>query len=155
MITLDYQLDSIEAARIREDDLLAATDPDLDYYLFCGDIFFRVDDVEFDAAWGWVPVINFSYSLCDIIFKIKPGEERQLEFTESESLIGFVRRLARIEISASYATGRAEVDIAELKQAAGRFAIAVFNDLSKRWPTLLQNEAFNKRSEDLHATLGL
>jgi hypothetical protein len=145
MITLDYSLDPSEMAKINAADLTSATQTDLDYYLFCGSIVFRIDGKTFDAQWEWIPILDFATQLFMIACEINDGASRTLEFTESEATIAFRRHGSEIQISADYASGIAEASLQELQQAATAFLRRVLNDLRARWPQIADNVFFKER----------
>lgn len=82
--------------------------------LFCGDVYLA--DVESDrelaTAWGWVPVLDFAWALCDIVERLgrdprgsrSPGPHRaELDFTESTDLLRFERRFGWVDVRADWA----------------------------------------------------
>jgi hypothetical protein len=145
MIDINYQLNSTELKEIRDEGLALATHASLDYYLFVGDIYFRIDGSNFDALWGWIPVIDFAFQLCDIAFNIRDGETRKLEFTESEAAILFLRQADNIEIASNFNSSKARVSLIELQEKSKEFAEKLFNDLASRWPALVRNPFFNEK----------
>ncbi|WP_370153197.1 hypothetical protein [Streptacidiphilus sp. EB129] len=79
--------------------------------LFCGDVFLAVDGRELSTAWGWVPVLDFAWALCDIVEQLDrdPAGGRSsrlqtaaLDFTESADLLRFSRRFNWVEIQADW-----------------------------------------------------
>ena len=142
MIHLDYKLNPDEIGNIEAADLASATPTQLDYYLFAGDVEFRVGDQVFDAAWGWVPILDFARTLYVIVHDLADGATDHLEFTESEETIDFHRSGSRVVVTASYGAAKADVELHELQDAAAAFLRRVTGDLSVRWPTLHQNPYF-------------
>lgn len=145
MIHLDYNLEPSEIRKIEGVDLITATANDLDYYLFCGDIIFRIDNTNLDARWGWVPIINFATQLYLIASEIKEGEARKLEYTESAAVIEFSRQGGIIEIKAEQAHAKVEASLYELRESATIFICRLFSNLTSRWPKLAQNQFFKER----------
>ncbi|WP_431984752.1 hypothetical protein [Streptomyces qinglanensis] len=81
--------------------------------LFCGDIYLADTDTdrELSTAWGWVPVLDFAWALCDIVEELdrdplgsrSPGPHHTtLDFTESAELLRFTRRFGWVEITADW-----------------------------------------------------
>jgi hypothetical protein len=81
--------------------------------LFCGDVYLAdVDtDRELATAWGWLPVLDFAWALCDIAERLgrdplgsrSPGPHRaELDFTESAELLRFERRFGWVEVAADW-----------------------------------------------------
>lgn len=75
MIFLNYNLHPAEVKRITDRDVISATHDTLDYYLFCGDIYFQINGGNFDALWGWIPVIDFAMKLAEISCTIRDGKQ--------------------------------------------------------------------------------
>ncbi|MFC5145638.1 hypothetical protein [Streptomyces aureoversilis] len=81
--------------------------------LFCGDVYIAdvKKDRELSTAWGWVPVLDFAWALCDIMEQIDrdPRGRRsattqfaELDFTESTDCMLFERRFGWVEVSADW-----------------------------------------------------
>ncbi|GGP61620.1 hypothetical protein ACX9I7_20360 [Streptomyces sp. L500] len=82
--------------------------------LFCGDVYLAdvKEDRELSTAWGWVPVLDFAWALCDIVEKVDqdPRGSRsartqfaELDFTESTDCLVFERRFGWVEVTADWA----------------------------------------------------
>jgi hypothetical protein len=81
--------------------------------LFCGDVYLadtRADE-EIATAWGWVPVLDFAWALCDIAERLDrdPDGSRasrpqraELDLTESTDRVRFVRRFGWVEVTADW-----------------------------------------------------
>lgn len=149
MVSLDYKLELSEVNRLTDLDITSASHTTLDYYLFCGDIYFRINEVSFDAPWGWIPVISFSMQLCEIVCTIRDGETGRLEFTESEDEIRFTRTEDVIDVSCDYSDGHAQVSLSDIRGASIRFATRIVAELSARWPLLKTNKAFQEKVDQL------
>lgn len=81
--------------------------------LFCGDVYLAdtASDRELATAWGWVPVLDFAWALCDIVEQLDrdPAGSRQarpqraeLDFTESADRMLFERRFGWVDIEADW-----------------------------------------------------
>ena len=146
MISLDYSLEPAELLKLEKVDLTSATITDLDFYLFCGNVIFRIDEAVLDASWGWVPILNFASQLYEILYTIQDGETKSLEFTESEATIDFHRKGENITVTAEYASSEAITTVVELRKAVSIFCCRVIADLSNQWHELSQNPAFKQRA---------
>jgi hypothetical protein len=85
----------------------------LRYDLFCGDVYLADTDQdrELSTAWGWVPVLDFAWALCDIVERLdadplgsrsaRPRHE-ELDFTESADRMLFTRRFGWVDIEADW-----------------------------------------------------
>ncbi|GAB2834050.1 hypothetical protein [Streptomyces daliensis] len=81
--------------------------------LFCGDVYLADTKAgaELSTAWGWLPVLDFAWALCDIAERLDkdprgsraPGPVRaELDFTESTDCLLFERRFGWVEITADW-----------------------------------------------------
>ncbi|MEU8569981.1 hypothetical protein AB0C51_16790 [Streptomyces pathocidini] len=81
--------------------------------LFCGDVYLAdtAEDRELSTAWGWVPVLDFAWALCDIVeqLDLDPRGSRshlrhhaELDFTESADRLRFERRFGWVDITADW-----------------------------------------------------
>lgn len=81
--------------------------------LFCGDVYLADvrTDRELATAWGWLPVLDFAWALCDIVERLgsdprgsrSPGPHRaELDFTESTDLLRFERRFGWVDLTADW-----------------------------------------------------
>jgi hypothetical protein len=79
--------------------------------LFCGDVYLAEGERELSTAWGWVPVLDFAWALCDIVERLDqdPNGSRaarpqhaELDFTESTDRLRFVRRFGHVDVTADW-----------------------------------------------------
>jgi hypothetical protein len=148
MITLDYRLSALTGDR-PDRDLETATEGDLRFRLFVGDVVFRVGDADFSAYWGWVPVLDFALGLEYVARELGQGQqEAEFDFTESESTIRFQRDGGDVFVSASYAPHRTIVNLQDLVNAVRIFRKRVVDDLSLTHPQLRMNPTIRKLMED-------
>lgn len=81
--------------------------------LFCGDAYIAdtVSDRELSTTWGWLPVLDFAWALCDIAERLDtdprgsraPGPQTaELDFTESTDCMLFERRFGWVDITADW-----------------------------------------------------
>ena len=147
MITLDYKLSPAPGESTARE-LVSATESELRYSLFLGDVVFRVGDADFSANWGWVPVLDFALGLEGAARELLQGkEEAEFEFTESDSAIRFQRDQGDVFISASYAPHRTVVNLKDLVNAVRIFRKRVVDDLSLIHPQLRMNSTMRSLME--------
>jgi hypothetical protein len=111
--------------------------------LFCGDVYLAdvEKDHEVSTAWGWLPVLDFAWALCDIAERLgrdplgsrSPGPHRaEIDFTESVDRLRFERRFGTVEVTADWAP-RDEPPLvlryAELRREARDFLHDLLADL--------------------------
>ncbi|WP_165984685.1 hypothetical protein [Streptomyces sp. YIM 98790] len=81
--------------------------------LFSGDVYLADSktDHELATAWGWVPVLDFAWALCDIAEQLDRDplgsraarpQRAELDFTESTERLRFVRRFGHVDITADW-----------------------------------------------------
>ena len=140
MVTLDYKLSA--DWNPHELDLRAADELTLRYDAFPGDVVFRVDDEDFSAQWGWVPVLDFALALGTVTERLDSHDHELFEFTESGATIDFRRDDGPIAISASYTQALARIPLFELSNAVDEFFDRVAEGLQAEHPQLAENEYF-------------
>jgi hypothetical protein len=119
--------------------------------LFCGDIHLEAEGQDLSTAWGWVPVLDFAWALCDIAEQLDqdPAGSRasalqtaDLDFTESTELLRFARRFGWVQIQADWVDGPpATVRHVELRREARDFLQDLLADLTDLHPELARNPA--------------
>lgn len=142
MVTLDYKLSA--DWNPHELDLRSADEMTLRYDAFPGDIVFRVDDADFSAQWGWVPILDFALALRTIVERLDGHDRELFEFTESGATIAFRRDNGPIEISTSYAAAIARTPLFELSNAVDAFVERLAGALEEKHPELADNESFGE-----------
>ena len=85
--------------------------------LFCGDVYLADADSpvggdrELSTTWGWVPVLDFAWALCDLVEELdrdplgsrSPGPHHaELDFTESADRLRLTRRFGWVDITADW-----------------------------------------------------
>jgi hypothetical protein len=146
MITLDYLLDTRWASRNASVDLAGADEMTLRYDVLLGDVIFIVNEADFSAKWGWVPIVDFAACLRYIVHELheKNSPEDKFVFTESDATICFKREGSEVNVSTNYTTGEASVPLDELRTAIDSFAQRVNRELCEKYPALSRNEALRR-----------
>lgn len=147
MISISYKVRR-RYSTSESEQLALASETDLRYRLFLGDVAVRVGDVTFDASWGWVPVLDFALGLEHAVLELLRGErDSEFEFTESDSAIKFQRDDQDVAISASYAPQRAVVKLNDLAVAIRSFKKKVVDEVFEMYPQLHESVAATKLLE--------
>ncbi|WP_069817405.1 hypothetical protein [Streptomyces sp. TP-A0874] len=123
--------------------------------LFCGDVYLAdtETDRELSTAWGWVPVLDFAWALCDIVEQLDRdplgsrshlAQHAEFDFTESTDRLRFTRRFGWVEITADW-TGADEppltVNHGALRREARDFLHDLIADLTDMHEGLGDNPA--------------
>lgn len=111
--------------------------------LFCGDVYLAdvTADRELSTAWGWVPVLDFAWALCDIVEQLDRDplgsraarpQYAELDFTESTDRLRFQRRFGFVDVSADWAPDERPLSLAhaELRREARDFLHDLIADLT-------------------------
>nr|WP_104821036.1 hypothetical protein [Kitasatospora sp. MMS16-BH015] len=149
MIELGYSL-SNRFPDPPQTDYRSASVRSLRYDLFCGDIWLEADGVDLSTGWGWVPVLDFAWALCDTVeqLDLDPQGSRaarvqtyDLDFTQNTELLRFARRFGLVEISATWLPDEppAVVRHADLRREARDFLQDVLADLGDLHDGLADN----------------
>ncbi|MEV0316920.1 hypothetical protein ACIBKX_32195 [Streptomyces sp. NPDC050658] len=123
--------------------------------LFCGDVYLADTkaDRELSTAWGWVPVLDFAWALCDIVEELDKDplgsrasrpQYAELDFTESTDRMLFTRRFGWVDIEADWmAAEEAPLSFshAELRREARDFLQDLLADLTDLHDSLGENPA--------------
>lgn len=145
VILIDCQLSPEWNTKNTRVDLSTANEMALRYELLLGNIIFTVNDNDFSARWGWVPLVDFAASLKSIASHLQhQGSEEDFEFTESEARLHFKRQKEDVVISANYIPARATVDFQDFQAAARSFLQKLREELGKEYPQLCKNEVFQE-----------
>ncbi|CAM5254918.1 hypothetical protein [Streptomyces xanthochromogenes] len=81
--------------------------------LFCGDVYLADTkaDREVSTAWGWVPVLDFAWALCDTVENLDKDplgsraarpQYAEIDFTESTDRMLFERRFGWVDVEADW-----------------------------------------------------
>ncbi|MFF7214389.1 hypothetical protein ACFZAU_28265 [Streptomyces sp. NPDC008238] len=122
--------------------------------LFCGDVYLAdvKADRELSTAWGWVPVLDFGWALCDIVEELDRDplgsraarpQYAELDFTESTDRLRFQRRFGFVDVSADWAPEERPLSFAhaELRREARDFLHDLLADLTDMHDGLDANPA--------------
>ena len=108
--------------------------------LFCGDVYLAEGERELATAWGWVPVLDFGWALCDIAERLDRDplgsrasrpQRAELDFTQSTELLRFERRFGWVDVSADWVEDEPPISLRhdDLRREARDFLHDVVADL--------------------------
>ncbi|QKW08272.1 hypothetical protein HUT18_19755 [Streptomyces sp. NA04227] len=123
--------------------------------LFSGDVYLADTkaDRELSTAWGWVPVLDFAWALCDIVEQLDRDplgsraarpQYAEFDFTESSDRLYFRRRFGWVDIEADFAPAdepALSFAYAELRRESRDFLQDVLADLCDLHEDLGENPA--------------
>ena len=122
--------------------LTSASESDLRYYAFPGDIILRKEQTDLSTDWGWVQLVDFALGLRGILETIEGSSEAEFEFTESDATLRFDRHGHEVAISGSYAPGKIFVLLTELKKQVADFSRRLDAELLGKQPNLRENRVY-------------
>ncbi len=141
-IDLSYSLSTSWNERTPDVDWARADETTLRYKALFGNQKFIVNEVDFSAKWGWVPLMDFAACLATIIKGLEEGQlELVFEFTESDAQLQFNREDDKVLITSSYCDGKVTVSLDELGNAARLHADQLLRDAMTLHPTLKSNRS--------------
>ncbi|MDZ4697703.1 MAG: hypothetical protein SGI86_21370 [Deltaproteobacteria bacterium] len=131
MLLFDYSLEPTSSRKLAAVDLAHAAPEELRYELFLGNVYLResMEQIDFSAPWGWVPVLDFALSLKAVSEALEEDTNAKFEFTESDAVLSFERLGVDVEITASYAAGSIRLSHAQFGALAAAFSRRVVNEL--------------------------
>ena len=141
MLVLDYHLNKMAIANIKERDLASVDLESLRYYLFPGDIVMKDEEVDFSTQWGWVPVLDFALCLNSIAETLGQGRLEVFEFTESDATLEFRLQGGSALVSSNYAPGLLCVAPMEFRESAQGLLRRTIKGLCDENPSLAKNSA--------------
>lgn len=133
-------------------DYRTATVRSLRHDLFCGDVYLAKGERELSTAWGWVPVLDFAWAMCDIVERLDqdPRGSRasqtqyaEFDFTESTDRLRFARRFGYVEVFADWAEDEPPLSLhhATFRREARDFLHDLIADLTDMHDGLGDNPA--------------
>ncbi|MBV8814898.1 MAG: hypothetical protein JO271_10435 [Verrucomicrobia bacterium] len=123
----------------------SATEEDLRYRMALGDLIFQTGGHDFDAVWGWIPLIDLAASFATIVGKLERVAGAEIfEFTESDAWIRFEREGQAVTITTSYQPGAAKIPVSELKAKVREFQEKLKTELTSRYPEAKNNQHFRR-----------
>ena len=120
--------------------------------LFCGDVYLAQGERELSTAWGWVPVLDFAWALCDITEALDRDplggrasrpQRAELDFTQSTEMLRFTRRFGYVEITADWANREPPLTVqhSDMRREARDFLHDLLADLVDMHDDLADNPA--------------
>lgn len=151
MIELNYILDPAYRRETEEFELHTATDTDLEFYVFCGDFYFRIGTVNFDACWRWIPVFGLARQFYEASLAAANGQEPlAIWFSECSDEIRFaLTPEGRLEVTSTYSPDRATCSPLEMLAASRAFLTRVCRELAEEYPRVVESPAFAKTQRNI------
>ncbi|TSJ39352.1 hypothetical protein FO440_16525 [Mucilaginibacter corticis] len=128
MFQIDYQIITQSFDRVE-----FFTEVDLRYDFLLGSIYFVTDDKVIDMGWEWIPLLDFSFCLTQIVVGIRNEESitETFEFTESAETITFLKDKSNVSIIPSFSTNTIIVKFDEFEQEVKNFQNSIRNFIIK------------------------
>jgi hypothetical protein len=141
MINLSYTLSP--TWNVGDIDWANADETTLRYRAFLGDQMFFVNEADFSARWGWIPILDFAASFVRITEGLTANNaEARFDFTESDAQLQFHHQGDSVLITSNYSKAQATVAGKELNLAVACYAGSVLKDALNVHPELKDNRTF-------------
>lgn len=131
----------------REDrvNLATASEADLFFSCFLGDVDLKLDGISFATRFGWVATLSFAIDFAQHIAALPKSDRSVVEFQEAEQWISLLLENDQVYVACSYAKGIASVPYVELwKLVRGELARYI-ERLSSSYPGLIENSALQQQ----------
>lgn len=141
-----FQINYIPVSDLREKNITKADDMSLRYSLFLGDVVLKDGVSEIDLSWGWIPLLDFAFSLLLTCTKLDKKDDAldQFDFTESDDILNFHKTGRSIRVSTSFSDEEIYTDFEFFKTEVYRTHHELTNSIIERNPEILNNESFGK-----------
>lgn len=123
-------------------DLSRADESVLLYSSFLGDVVFAVDDTDFSARWGWIPILDFARNFFLVVKELPNESQFSYEFTESDAAINLRMADDEVIVSATYVSGTARISYEELLSQTHAFVNRILKEFGAAYPLLKENPIF-------------
>lgn len=125
-----------------EKDIISATESDLHYYFFCGDLGINIDGCDFSTKWGWVPLLDFIVVFSDMVMNLKQNDKSCFFFTESDENLCLLLDGKMVLVTASYIKCSALINFNELRNLTKDVSDRFFQNILSQYPNILENSNF-------------
>lgn len=117
---------------------------DIRYNFLLGKIMFVTSNATIKIDWDWIPLIDFSYSLNEILQNLNVNEylDEYFEFTENSENIGFIREKECLQITTSFDPIVIKIAFTEFARAVKKFNFDISNyiktNIDQELPNILK-----------------
>ena len=148
MLQIEYSTsNSLKEEKAFESDEMA-----LRYNLFLGSIILKFKTSKINLDWGWIPLLDFTYSLliiCSNLLKEESSKE-EFEFTESDGILSFLRKGDLIEITTSFSDENLVLDINSFKKGVNSFYSELVGQIINNNEKIIDNPNFKIYKDKLN-----
>jgi hypothetical protein len=154
MLTLEYRVDLSWNRPLKDFDWQRASVTDIRWKALQGDVMLHDESSNFDADWGWIPLVDFAVVLTEIVRNLKDTHDEPFEFTESDEEIRFHLVGDTVTITASYSDDDPmEIDYRTLRKAVRDFWVNVRTRAEADLPGLVENPEYQALRSGADAAL--
>jgi hypothetical protein len=131
----------------REDqiNLATASEADLFFSCFLGDVDLKLNGISFATRFGWVATLSFAFDFAQRVASLPKSSRSVVEFQEAEQWISLLSENDRVYVACSYAKGIASVPYTELWELVRGGLARYIEGLSSSHPGLVQNSALQQQ----------
>jgi hypothetical protein len=143
MFQLDFEL-SLQAKNSHGTSLETAGATELRYDLFLGNVILRNDSCNLDAAWGWIPLLDFASGIEKICIDLSSQSlnEAKFTFTENDETLNFELVEGNVVVSASYSSCEIVVPQAEFVMKVRSFISRLRGVVEADCPEIVRNASY-------------
>lgn len=144
MFHLNFQLTPQVGKARGSASLETAAVTQLRYDLFPGDIILRDDSCNLEAAWGWIPLLDFAAAIkrIDMELDLEPHMEAQFTFTENDESLRFSSADDEVVISATYSPCKILLPKEEFAKVVDSYVFRLRSEVEALHPELLRNASY-------------
>lgn len=131
----------------REDqgDLAVASEADLFFSCFLGDVDLKLNGISLATRFGWVATLSFAVAFANHVAALPKSGRSVVEFQEAEQWISLLLENDQVYVACSYAKGIASVSYVELLELARGGLARYVAELSSSYPGLAENAALRQQ----------
>ncbi|PZD77378.1 hypothetical protein [Mesonia sp. K7] len=148
MFKINYTISNSE----REKKSLEVNDTTLRYYSFQGSVLLKYNNSKINLDWGWIPLLDFAYTLlliCEDLLSEEFSRE-EFEFTESDGVLYFIRKENSVEISTSFSNEILIMSIVSFQKGVSYFYYELITQVKKINKEITNNPNFKVFDDKLH-----
>ena len=147
-----FQIEYSTSNSLKEEKIFDPNEIALRYSIFLGSIILKFKTSKINLDWGWIPLLDFAYSLlliCSNLLKEEYSKEA-FEFTESDGVLYFLRKGNLVEITTSFSDESLVLDIDSFKNGVYSFYSELVGQIKNNNEKIIGNPNFKIYEDKLN-----